>query len=116
MASITRLISKAEIHRRLKRWGRLKTGLAVEALPAAQLIARRVAARRGRGAARVSALFGHAERHATARVVPGLRVLGVRVGGERELVSARGYHAVLEVERPRHARGLACGTSVEPAD
>ncbi len=102
MASITRLISKAGIRRRLKRRGRLTAGLVVGAMSAAQLRAGGVAARRGRGGARVSALFGHAERHATARVVRGLRVLGVR------------YHAVLEVARPRHARALARGALIEP--
>lgn len=103
LASITRLISRAEIRRRLKRQVPLPAGLIVGALSAAQLRGGCVAARRGRGGKRVSALFEHAERHRSARVAPGLSVLGV------------GYHAVLEVERPRHAGVLARGASVEPA-
>lgn len=50
------------------------------------------------------ALSEHAERRATACVVPGLPVLDVR------------YHALVEDERPRHARALACWASFEPAD
>jgi hypothetical protein len=72
-------------------------------MSAALLRAGGVAARRGRGAAHVSALSEHAELQATALVVLWLRVLGV------------GYHAVLEDQPPRHAGALARGASVEPA-